>query len=70
MSDSPFDPKNFFETYRTALAPALKSSRKAQGHRRLGRYQYAVAGDYLEWSLAQVKAVPACKRLPSWYPSN
>ena len=23
---------------------------------RLGQYQYAVAGDYLEWSLAQAKA--------------
>jgi phasin family protein len=23
---------------------------------RVGRYQYAVAGDYLEWSLAQAKA--------------
>ena len=57
MSDSPFDPKTIFEAYRTAFAPALKAQQESiQAIDRLGRYQYAVAGDYLEWSLAHAKA--------------
>src|SRR5579863_942773 len=57
MSDTTFDPKTIFEAYRSAFAPGLKAQQeglKAIG--RVGRYQYAVAGDYLEWSLAQAKA--------------
>ena len=57
MSDISFDPQTLLETYRSAFAPALKVQQegvKALG--RVGRYQYAVAGDYLEWSLAQAKA--------------
>jgi len=57
MSDSPFDPKAVFETYRNAFAPALKAQQESvKAIERLGRYQYAVAGDYLEWSLAHVNA--------------
>ncbi len=57
MSDSPFDPKTIFEAYRNAFAPALKAQQEGiQAIDRLGRYQYAVAGDYLEWSLAHAKA--------------
>jgi hypothetical protein len=58
MSDSTFDPKAIFETYRNSFAPALKAQQQ-EGVKtldRVGRYQYAVAGDYLEWSLAQAKA--------------
>lgn len=47
MIDSTFDPKTVLEKYRNAFVPALD---------RVGRYQYAIAGDYLEWSLAQAKA--------------
>jgi phasin family protein len=57
MTDTTFDPKTIFETYRSALAPALKVQQESvKALDRVGRYQYAVAGDYLEWSLAQAKA--------------
>jgi phasin family protein len=57
MSESTFDPKAIFETYRNAFAPALKIQQEGvTALDRVGRYQYAVAGDYLEWSLAQAKA--------------
>ena len=57
MTDTTFDPKAIFETYRNAFAPVLKAQEEGVKHiDRFGRYQYAVAGDYLEWSLAQAKA--------------
>jgi phasin family protein len=57
MSDISFDPKNILETYKNAFAPALKVQQEGvKALDRVGRYQYAVAGDYLEWSLAQAKA--------------
>src|ERR1700736_919061 len=57
MSESSFDPKAIFETYRNAFAPVLKAQQEGiTAVDRVGRYQYAVAGDYLEWSLAQAKA--------------
>src|ERR1700689_5564432 len=57
MNESTFDPKAIFETYRNAFAPALKGQQEGlKAIDRAGRYQYAVAGDYLEWSLAQAKA--------------
>lgn len=62
MSDSTFDPKAIFETYRNAFAPALKAQQDGlKTIDRVGRYQYAVAGDYLEWSLAQASAAIAAK---------
>jgi len=57
MTDTTFDPKSIFDTYRNAFAPALKAQQEGvKALDRVGRYQYAVAGDYLEWSLAQAKA--------------
>src|ERR1039457_2805340 len=62
MSDSTFDPKAIFETYRNAFTPVLKVQEEGvKTIDRLGRYQYAVAGDYLEWSLAQAKAALAAQ---------
>ncbi len=56
MSDLNFDPKAILETYKTALAPVMKVQQEGvKVLDRVGRYQYAVAGDYLEWSLAQAK---------------
>jgi phasin family protein len=58
MIDTTFDPKTIFESYRNAFAPALKVQQEGvKALDRVGRYQYAIAGDYLEWSLAQAKAV-------------
>ena len=57
MSEAPFDPKTLFETYRNAFAPALKAQQESiKAMDRLGKYQSAVAGDYLEWSVAQANA--------------
>jgi len=57
MSDTTFDPKSIFDSYRTAFAPAIKAQQEGvKALDRVGRYQYDVAGDYLEWGLAQAKA--------------
>jgi len=57
MTDTHFDPSKIYEAYRNAFAPALKTQQEGlKALDRVGRYQYAVAGDYLEWSLAQAKA--------------
>jgi len=57
MSDTTFDPKAILETYRKAFAPVLKAQEEGVNTLdRVSRYQFAVAGDYLEWSLAQAKA--------------
>jgi hypothetical protein len=62
MSDSTFDPKTILETYKTAFAPVLKAQQEGvKVVDRVGRYQYAVAGDYLEWSLAQAKLALAAQ---------
>jgi phasin family protein len=62
MNTSPFDPSSFFESYRNAFAPALKAQQESvKAIERLGRYQYAVAGDYLEWSLAHATAAASLK---------
>jgi len=54
MSDSTFDPKAIIDTYKNAFAPVLKAQQEGiTAIDRVGRYQYAVAGDYLEWSLAR-----------------
>jgi hypothetical protein len=56
MSETPFDPKSIMENYRSAFAPVLKAQQDGvKAIDRVGRYQYAVAGDYLEWSLAQAQ---------------
>ena len=57
MSETTFDPKSILETYRNAFGPVLKAQQEGvKVLDRAGRYQYAVAGDYLEWSLAQAKS--------------
>lgn len=62
MSDTTFDPKTILETYKNAFAPVLKGQQEGvKAMDRLGHYQYAVAGDYLEWSLAQAKLALAAQ---------
>lgn len=62
MSDTTFDPKTIFENYRNAFAPALKAQQEGvKALDRVGRYQYDVAGDYLEWGLAQAQAALTSK---------
>ncbi len=62
MNDTTFDPKSILETYRNAFAPAVKAQQEGvKAVDRMSRYQYAVAGDYLEWSLAQAKLALAAQ---------
>jgi phasin family protein len=62
MSDTTFDPKTILEAYRKTFAPTTKAQQEGvKVIDRVGRYQYAVAGDYLEWTLAQAKAVAAAQ---------
>lgn len=57
MTPFTFDPTAVYNAYRDAIAPALQVQQEGlKALENLGRYQYAVAGDYLEWSLAQAKA--------------
>jgi hypothetical protein len=56
MSNTTFDPKSILDSYRSAFAPILKTQEAGvKAVDGMGRYQYAIAGDYLEWSLAQAK---------------
>ena len=62
MTNQTFDATAILETYRTAFAPALAAQQEAfKSVERLVRYQYALAGDYLEWSIAQAQALSAAK---------
>jgi hypothetical protein len=62
MTERTFDPNTLFESFRNAMAPMLRA--QTEGMKALDRfahYQYAVAGDYLEYGLAQAKAAAAAK---------
>ena len=62
MTDSHFDAKAISESYRSAFAPVLKAQQEGvKTFDRFGRYQHAIAGDYLDWSVAQAKAVVDAK---------
>jgi phasin family protein len=53
-----FDPNTLLDSFRTSLAPVVSAQQEGlKAFDRLARYQYAVAGDYLEWSLSQAKAL-------------
>jgi hypothetical protein len=57
MTQPTFDFSNLFETYKTAMAPVYRAQQEGlKTLERLAHYQFAVAGDYLEWSLAHAKA--------------
>ena len=62
MIDRNFDPTALIDTYRNALAPFIHAQQEGlKSFERVARYQYALAGDYLEWSLTQAQAVLAAK---------
>jgi hypothetical protein len=53
-----------FDTYRDAFAPVVHAQQEGlKTIERFARYQFAVAGDYLDWSLAQAKAGVAPKSI-------
>jgi len=56
--DLNFEPPAVFESGRTALAPALRAQQEAfKALERFGRYHYSVAGDCLEWGVAQARVI-------------
>jgi phasin family protein len=62
MTDRNFDPTTLFDTYRNAFAPAIHAQHEGlKALERMARYQYAVAGDYMEWSLSHAQALLAAK---------
>jgi len=57
MNNTTFDLNTIIDAYRKTFAPTAKAQQEGVNViDRVGRYQYAVAGDYLEWTLAQAKA--------------
>jgi phasin family protein len=57
-----FNPNAFFETFTNTMAPVLRAQQEGlKAFDRLAHFQYALAGDYLEWSLAQAKGALAAK---------
>ena len=57
-----FDPNMMIESFRSALAPVLRAQAETlKAVDRLAHHQYALAGDCLEYSLAQAKAAVAAK---------
>jgi hypothetical protein len=62
MIDKTFDPSTFIDSFRNALAPVLRAQAESlKALDRFAHHQYAVAGDYLEYGLAQAKAAVAAK---------
>ena len=57
-----FDPNTLFDSFRSSLAPVLSAQQEGlKAFDRLAHFQYALAGDYLEWSLAQANSVLSSK---------
>ncbi|MCB1624654.1 MAG: phasin family protein [Pseudomonadales bacterium] len=62
MTDRNLDVNAVLETYRSAYAPFLRAQQEGlKAFERLAREQYAVAGDYLEFSLDATKAAMDAK---------
>jgi phasin family protein len=57
-----FDANALTDSFRTSLAPVLRAQQEGlKAFDRLAHFQYAVAGDYLEWSLSQATTLLAAK---------
>jgi hypothetical protein len=56
MTQKTLDFTALFDTYRQAFAPVIAAQQNGlKTLERLARYQFAVAGDYLDWTLSHVK---------------
>jgi phasin family protein len=56
MTQKTFDFTAMFDTYRQAFAPLIAAQQNGlKTLERLARYQFAVAGDYLDWTLSHAK---------------
>ena len=57
MTQPTFDFTTLLDTYRQAFAPVLSAQQNGfKTLERLARYQFAVAGDYMDWTLSLAKA--------------
>ena len=62
MSESTFDPTVWFDSFRDTFASVNKAQQASfKAIERLARFQYAVAGDYLEAGIAQTQAALSAK---------
>ncbi|MGH8210333.1 MAG: phasin family protein [Steroidobacteraceae bacterium] len=62
MTDRTFDPNTWLDTYRETFASVYKAQQEGfKAVERFARFQYAVAGDYLEAGIAQTQAALGAK---------
>jgi hypothetical protein len=62
MTNSKFDIDSIVSSYREAFAPVVRAQTEGlKTLERLARYQLAVAGDYLDWGVAQAKVGTSAK---------
>lgn len=62
MNNRTFDPTSLIETYKDAFAPVLRAQQEGiKTLETFARHQYSVAGDCLNWSIAQAKAAVDAK---------
>jgi phasin family protein len=62
MSERAFDPNTWLDSFRETFASVTKAQQEGfKTLERIARFQYAVAGDYLEAGIAQTQAALAAK---------
>jgi hypothetical protein len=62
MSERTFDPNTWLDSFRETFASVTKAQQEGfKTLERMARFQYAVAGDYLEAGIAQTHAALAAK---------
>ena len=62
MSDRTFDPNSWLDAYRESFASVQKAQEQGfKAIERFARFQYAVAGDYLEAGIAHAQAALGVK---------
>src|SRR3979490_718994 len=62
MSDRTFDPTTWLDSFRETFASVHKAQQEGfKAVERMARFQYAVAGDYLEAGIAQTQAALTAK---------
>lgn len=62
MTDRTFDPNTWLDSFRESFASVYKAQNEGfKAFERLARFQYTVAGDYLEAGIAQTQAALSAK---------
>lgn len=66
MSDRTFDPNSWLEAYRETFSSVRKAQQEGiKVVERLARFQYAVAGDFLDAGIAHAQTATASVKSPS-----